>query len=57
MKKKSWEEKLADSKDLPQVKVIPDNLVSKWGAGTFVIPEPIEVDQLMRVQRRCANHR
>jgi hypothetical protein len=48
MKKKSWQEKLADDKDLPKVEVIPDKLVSKWGAGTLVIPAPIEVDQLMR---------
>jgi hypothetical protein len=47
-KKKSWQEKLADKKDLPKVVVIPDKLVSKWGAGTLVIPAPIEVDQLMR---------
>lgn len=47
-KKKTWQEKLADQKDLPKVEVIPDRLISKWGAGTFVIPAPVEVDQLMR---------
>ena len=47
-KKKSWQEKLADQKDLPKVEVIPDKLISKWGAGTMVIPAPVEVDQLMR---------
>lgn len=47
-KKKSWQEKLADKKDLPKVEAIPDKLISKWGVGTFVIPAPVEVDQLMR---------
>lgn len=47
-KNKSWQEKLTDQKDLPKVEVIPDKLVSRWGAGTLVIPAPIEVDQMMR---------
>jgi alkylated DNA nucleotide flippase Atl1 len=46
--KKSWREKLADSKDLPRVEVIPDRMKAKWGEGTLVIPAPIEVDELMR---------
>jgi len=46
--KKSWREKLADDKDLPKVEVIPDRMAAKWGAGTFVIPAPREVDQMMR---------
>lgn len=46
--RKSWQEKLADSKDLPRVEVIPDRMKAKWGAGTLVIPAPTEVDELMR---------
>lgn len=46
--RKSWKEKLADDKDLPRVEVIPDRLQAKWGQGTFVIPAPSEVDELMR---------
>lgn len=46
--KKSWREKLADSKDLPRVAEITDNMNQRWGTGTFVIPAPIEVDEIMR---------
>jgi alkylated DNA nucleotide flippase Atl1 len=46
--RKSWREKLADSKDLPRVQTIPDRLKARWGEGTFVIPAPNEVDELMR---------
>jgi hypothetical protein len=49
-KKKSWREKLADSKDLPRV---CDATKSKrGGSGTFVIPAPLEVDALMKKVRR-----
>jgi 6-O-methylguanine DNA methyltransferase, DNA binding domain len=45
-KRKSWREKLADSKDLPKVTEVP---AGKWGpGGTCVIPAPREVDALMR---------
>ena len=46
--RKSWREKLADSKDLPRVQVIPDRMKNKWGRGTLVIPAPREVDEMMR---------
>lgn len=46
--RKTWKEKLADSKDLPKILDIPDRLQAKWGSGNFVIPAPIEVDELMR---------
>src|SRR6185436_14565056 len=49
-KKRSWQEKLADSKDLPRV---CDAAKSKrGGTGTFVIPAPLEVDALMKKVRR-----
>jgi alkylated DNA nucleotide flippase Atl1 len=47
-KKKSWCEKLQDSKDLPKVEEITDKMSKKWGTGTIVIPAPIEVDELMK---------
>ena len=50
--RRSWREKLADSKDLPKVERIPSKLVSRWGSGTFVIAAPIEVDALMRGVRK-----
>lgn len=47
-KKASWQEKLADSKDLPRVEKIDEKKSKHWGTGTYVIPAPIEVDQIMR---------
>jgi len=46
--KKSWREKLADSKDLPKVAQVTGKLTRRWGTGTFVIPAPVEVDALMK---------
>ena len=47
-RKKSWREKLHDSKDLPRVEVITEKMSKRWGTGTVVIPAPIEVDEIMR---------
>jgi hypothetical protein len=47
-KKKSWCEKLNDSKDLPKVEEITDKMSKRWGTGTVVIPAPLEVDEIMR---------
>jgi len=47
-KKKSWREKLADSKGLPKTGRIEGRMTKRWGTGTMVIPAPIEVDELMR---------
>ena len=46
--RKSWREKLDDSKDLPRVQVIPERMKAKWSGGTLVIPAPKEVDEMMR---------
>ena len=47
-KRKSWSEKLKDSKGLPKVEEITDKMSKRWGTGTVVIPGPLEVDELMR---------
>jgi alkylated DNA nucleotide flippase Atl1 len=47
-KKKSWCEKLQDSKGLPKVERIEGKMSTKWGTGTVVIPAPVEVDEIMR---------
>jgi alkylated DNA nucleotide flippase Atl1 len=47
-KKKSWVEKLQDTKDFPRVEVITEKMSKRWGAGTVVIPSPLEVDALMK---------
>lgn len=48
MTRKKWSEKLRNSKDLPRVEQISDKMSKRWGKGTFVIPAPIEVDQIMK---------
>ncbi len=45
--RKTWQEKLADSKDLPRVVEITDKMSTRWGTGTLVIPAPREVDEIM----------
>ncbi len=47
-KRKSFKEKLHDSKDFPRIEKISGNMVKQWGEGTIVIPVPLEVDELMR---------
>lgn len=47
-KKKTWCEKLQDSKDLPKIEKITARMSKTWGTGTIVIPAPMEVDELMR---------
>jgi len=46
--RKSWSEKLRDSKDLPSVERITEKMSKRWGTGTVVIPAPMEVDGMMR---------
>ena len=46
--KKSWHEKLIDSKGLPKVGKVEGKMTARWGTGTMVIPAPLEVDELMR---------
>ena len=46
--KKTWREKLLDSKDLPKVSKIEGKMSKRWGEGTCAIPAPIEVDEVMQ---------
>jgi len=46
--RKSWQEKLVDSKDLPKVVEITGKMSTRWGTGTICIPAPIEVDEIMK---------
>ena len=50
-KKRTWREKLEDSKDFPRVCVADPKKGGRW-SGTFVIPAPLEVDGLMKRVRR-----
>jgi hypothetical protein len=47
-RKRSWQEKLADNKGFPKVCKIDLTKSKRWGTGTFVIPAPLEVEELMR---------
>jgi hypothetical protein len=49
--KKSWREKLeTDGKrnNLPRVVEITPDMSQRWGTGTVVIPDPMEVNEIMR---------
>lgn len=46
--RKTWREKLLDSKDLPKVSVIEGKMSQRWGEGTVAIPAPREVDEIMK---------
>ena len=46
--KKSWKEKLHNSKDLPKVVKLTGKQAEKWGKGTMAIPSPLEVDAIMK---------
>ncbi|MGB9676590.1 MAG: hypothetical protein ACPL0C_05320 [Candidatus Bathyarchaeales archaeon] len=47
-KRKTWFEKLANSKGLPKVQKIGGRISKRWGEGTIVVPAPMEVDEIMR---------
>jgi hypothetical protein len=46
--KKSWREKLADSKGLPKIGKVMGKMIRRWGSGTMVVPAPREVDEFMK---------
>jgi hypothetical protein len=46
--RKTWQAKLADSKDLPKVEKIAPHMKQKWGQGTVVVPAPKDVDAVMK---------
>ena len=46
--RKSWREKLLDSKDLPKVSKIEGKMSKRWGEGTCAIPAPMEVNEVMQ---------
>ncbi|NOX17060.1 MAG: MGMT family protein [Chlorobi bacterium] len=50
-KKKTWNEKLRDSKDLPKVVELTGKQAAKWGEGTMAIPAPMEVELMRKVRK------
>ena len=45
--KKTWRQKLEDSKGLPKTGRVEGKMTTRWGTGTMVIPAPLEVDEFM----------
>lgn len=50
--KRSWRQKLYDSKGLPKTGPIEGKMSTRWGTGTMVIPAPLEVDAAMKQVRK-----
>jgi hypothetical protein len=49
--KQTWREKLetqGKKNNLPRVSKIDERMSQRWGTGTVVIPDPMEVDEIMR---------
>ncbi len=46
--RKTWQEKLADDKDLPRIVEITGKMSKRWGTGSVCIPAPREVDEIMK---------
>ncbi|RLS58189.1 MAG: MGMT family protein [Planctomycetota bacterium] len=47
-RKKTWNEKLHDAKDLPKVITVEPETGSRWPVGRYVVPAPVDVDAVMR---------
>jgi alkylated DNA nucleotide flippase Atl1 len=46
-RKKTWREKLVDSKDLPKVVALDASARRRWKGETMAIPAPMEVNDIM----------
>jgi len=46
--KKTWREKLHESKGLPFVEPMPPKMTRTLGNGTICVPAPLEVDEIMK---------
>ena len=47
-KRKSWAERLAEAKNLPEIKAIPEKMTKRLGPGSMVVPAPAEVDAVIK---------
>ena len=52
MAKKSWVEKLNNSRDLPKVLPLKGKMIKRFGKGKITIPSPLCVDARMRKVRK-----
>lgn len=46
-KRKSWREKLLNSKDLPKIVILKEDAQKHWKGKTMAIPSPMEVNDIM----------
>jgi hypothetical protein len=46
--RKTWAERLTDSKNLPTIKAIPEKMAKRSGSGSMVVPAPSEVDAVIK---------
>ena len=46
-RKRTWQEKLLDSKDLPKVVLLKEDAQRHWKGRTMAIPTPMEVNEIM----------
>ncbi len=51
-RRKTWREKLEDSKDLPKVVPLTGKMRERWGEGTILVPAPLDVDGVMKRVRK-----
>jgi len=46
--KKTWREKLEKTEGLPKIVDIPSKMEKRFGAGKMLVPQPLDVDALIR---------
>jgi alkylated DNA nucleotide flippase Atl1 len=46
-RKKTWREKLSDSKDLPKIVLLKEDARRHWRGRTIAIPSPMDVNEIM----------
>ncbi len=51
-RRKTWREKLENSKGLPKVVPATGKMRERWGEGTILVPAPLEVDGVMKRVRK-----
>ncbi len=47
--KKSWKDKLYNTRDLPKIVNLEGKMAEKWGEGRMVVPSPLDVDRIMKM--------
>ena len=48
-KKKTWREKIRDSKDVPKVVILKEDALKNWKGKIMAIPSPMEVNEIRNI--------